>query len=99
MHPNYLYNDNKVDSFAEKVSNAENFILKKLGMPVGIDFHRKFTVRNPEGKFFKYLVKAFGCVQVKLTDVIFTNTGDDIFDNEIVYYIRQRVKTYFLINF
>lgn len=98
MHQNYFYNDNNVDSFAEKVSRAENFILKKLGIPVGTDFHRKFTVRNPEGRFFKYLLKAFGCDQVTLTDVIFNNTNDESKDKEgeTVYYVRRRV-TWFLI--
>jgi hypothetical protein len=96
MHQNFFYNDNNVDSFAEKVSRAENYILKKLGIPVGTDFHRKFTVRNPEGRFFKYLVKAFGCDQIILTDVIFNNTNNDIHadeegEMETVYYVRRRV--------
>lgn len=94
MHQNYFYNDNNVESFAEKVSRAENYILKKLGIPVGTDFHRKFTVRNPEGKFFKYLLKAFGCDQITLTDVIFYNTNNDSQENEggeTVYYVRRRV--------
>lgn len=94
MHQNFFYNDNNVESFGEKVARAENFILKILGMPVGIDFHRKFTVRNPEGKFFKYLVKAFACTPITLTDVIFKNTSDENSEAQTTYYVRKRVSSF-----
>jgi cell division septum initiation protein DivIVA len=104
-HPNFFYNHNNVENFAEKVNNASNYILKKLGMPVGSQFHCKFTVRNPKGKFFKYLVKVFNCNQTSLEDIIFTNTGakatkvegEDVKDTDqpkkssTIYYIRKRV--------
>lgn len=95
MHPNFFYNDNQVENFAEKVSRAENFILKKLGMPVGTEFHRKFTIRNPGGKLFAYLVKVFNCIEIELTDIIFKNTDskdkEEDESKKTIYYIRKRV--------
>lgn len=91
MHPNFFYNDNNVDSFAEKVQRAENFILKKLGMPVGTDFHKKFAVRNPQGKLFKYLTKTFKCVEIELTDTFFDRAHDEKPEDKTAYYVRKRV--------
>ena len=61
-------------------------------MPVGTDFHRKFVVRNPEGRFFKYLVRCFKCVQIELADVIF-DRPDDKSEEKITYYVRKRVSS------
>lgn len=97
MHPNFFYNDNNVDSFAEKVQRAENFILKKLGLQVGSDFHKKFAVRNPEGKLFKYLAKTFKCIEIELTDTIFETAQDEKSEDRTSVYVRKRVR--FLSNF
>jgi hypothetical protein len=91
MHPNFFYNDNNVDSFAEKVQRAENFILKALGMPVSTDFHKKYSIRNPHGKLFKYLVKTFKCSEILLTDVIFERTAEPNQEEKTTYYVRKRV--------
>ena len=92
MHPNFFYNDNNVDSFAEKVQRAENFILKKLGLQVGSDFHKKLAVRNPQGKLFKYLAKTFKCVEIELTDTIFETSLDEKQDDKTSTYVRRRVR-------
>jgi hypothetical protein len=61
-HPNFFYNSNKgIDNFTEKVKRAENFILKKLGMPTNTEFHRKYTIRNPKGQFFQFLKDTYNC--------------------------------------
>ena len=47
MHPNSYIVDNSFGEFDKKVQQAQNFILKMLGMPVSTEFHKKYSVRNP----------------------------------------------------
>jgi len=58
---------------------------------VGAEFHRKFTVRNPGGKFFEYLTNTYNCSRIGLTDIIFNNTTDPDPENHTIYYVRERV--------
>lgn len=91
-HPNFFYNTNKgVSSFNEKIKRAGNYILKKLGMPINSEFHRKFTIRNPEGKLFEYMKETYNCILIKLTDIFFENTTPEDEDS-LIYYIRRRVR-------
>jgi len=83
--------DNNVTDFNQKIKRAENYILKSLGMPVSNDFHKKFSVRNPDGQFFSYLIKEYYAEEFEITDT-FLETSD-----KSTIYLRKRVKKNFLI--
>lgn len=86
LHPSSYIVDNNVSSFNEKIQKAENLILKTLGMKSSGNFHKKFLIRNPEGRFFKFMVKEYLAEVFTLTDTFLGS-----FEKKVTY-VRKRVR-------
>ena len=87
-HPSNYIVDNNVSSFNEKIRKAENLILKTLGMRPSGNFHKKFLIRNPSGRFFKFLVKEYLAEVFTLSDTFLGG-----FEKKVTY-VRKRVRKF-----
>ena len=90
MHENFYIVDNNGEGFDQKIKRAENYILKTLGMPVSTDFHKKFSVRNPNGLFFQYMIKEYFAEEFEIIDTFLENK------EKSTIYLRKRVRQFLL---